>query len=55
MKSREQRQEEFICKAKEIHQDEQLDYSEVTYVDNRTRVKIIDHDLDENGEEYGAY
>ena len=55
MKSREQRQEEFICKAKEIHQDEQLDYSEVTYVDNRTRVKVIDHDLDENGEEYGAY
>ena len=55
MKSREQRQEEFIHKAKEIHRNESLDYSEVMYVNNRTRVKIIDHDLDENGEEYGAY
>lgn len=55
MKSIEQRQEEFIRKAKEIHQNERLDYSEVMYVNNRTRVKIIDHDLDENGDEYGAY
>lgn len=46
---------EFIKKAKEIHKGENLDYSEVVYVNNRTPVKIIDHDLDENGEEYGEF
>lgn len=45
----------FIEKAKIVHFGENLDYSEVEYIDNRTPVKIIDHDLDENGVEYGEF
>lgn len=47
--------EEFIEKAKETHPNEDLDYSKVAYVNNRTPVCIIDHDLDENGNEYGEF
>ena len=45
----------FIKRAKEIHANENLDYSKVEYVNNITPVCIIDHDLDENGEEFGEY
>lgn len=47
--------DEFIKKAKNAHPDENLDFSKVDYVNNRTKVCIIDHDLDENGEEYGEF
>lgn len=46
---------EFIKKAKEAHPNENLDFSKVEYVNNRTKVCIIDHDLDENGNEYGEF
>lgn len=45
----------FIEKAKRVHCGENLDYSFVVYKNNRTPVKIIDHDLDENGNEYGEF
>ncbi len=45
----------FIEKAKIVHCDENLDYSKVNYINNRTKVIIIDHDLDENGNEYGEF
>ena len=47
--------ERFIEKAKIIHAGENLDYSKVEYKNNRTPVLIIDHDLDENGDEYGEF
>lgn len=47
--------EEFIEKAKKVHCNENLDFSEVVYINNRTKVKIIDRDLDENGIEYGVF
>lgn len=47
--------EEFIERAKKIHSNENLDYSEVVYVNMHTKVKIISHDLDENGYEYGEF
>jgi len=45
----------FILKAKHIHKGENLDYSEVEYINNRTPVKIIDHDKSPNGVEYGEF
>lgn len=50
-----ERREDFIRRAKEIHKDENLDYSKVNYTNNRTPVCIVDNDLDENGEPYGEY
>ena len=47
--------EEFIKKAKLVHPDENLDYSEVEYVNNRTKVKIIDRDIKPDGTEYGVF
>ena len=47
--------EAFIEKVKASHPNENLDFSEVVYVNNRTDVIIIDRDLDENGNEYGAF
>lgn len=47
--------EQFIEKAKLVHNRENLDYSKVVYKNNRTPVLIIDHDLDENGVEYGEF
>ena len=46
---------EFIKKAMIVHAGEKLDYSQVEYVNNRTPVKIIDHDLRPDGTEYGAF
>jgi hypothetical protein len=50
-----ERKEKFIKEAKIVHAGENLDYSQVEYVNNRTPVKIIDRDLDENGIEYGEF
>jgi hypothetical protein len=47
--------EEFIINAKVVHPDENLDYSKATYVDEKTPICIIDHDLDKDGNEYGEY
>lgn len=47
--------ENFIEKAKIVHKGENLDYSKVVYKNNRTPVLIIDHDLDEDGNEYGEF
>ena len=47
--------EDFIKKAKESHKGENLDYSHVEYVNNRTPVMIIDHDLRDDGTEYGVF
>lgn len=49
------RKEEFIRKAKIIHSGEDIDYSFVTYVNNRTPVLLIDHDKRSDGSEYGEY
>lgn len=53
--TQEERQLNFIEKAKKVHCNENLDYSKVNYVNNRTHVIIIDNDLDENGKPYGEY
>lgn len=47
--------ETFIEKALIVHQGENLDYSRVVYVNNRTPVEIIDHDLRPDGTEYGSF
>ena len=47
--------ENFIEKAKTVHKGENLDYSKVVYKNNRTPVLIIDHDLDDDGNEYGEF
>ena len=47
--------EEFIEKAKTCHPNENLDYSEAVYVNNRTPLKIIDHSLRPDGTEYGEF
>lgn len=46
---------EFIAKAKACHPDENLDYSKAIYINNRTPLCIIDHDLKDDGTEYGEY
>ena len=51
----EERKNKFIEKAKIVHAGENLDYSQVEYKDNRTPVKIIDHDLRPAGTEYGEF
>lgn len=57
MKSRLERAEDFIKKAKIIHKEENYDYSKVydTYEGSKHKVCIIDHSLDENGKEYGEF
>lgn len=47
--------ETFIKKAKEIHANENIDYSKVEYVNMHTKVCIIDNDLDKNNKPYGEY
>ena len=46
--------EDFIKKAKEIHGDK-YDYSKVEFINTRTKVCIICHDLDRNGKEIGEF
>ena len=53
--TREERRQQFIERAQIVHAGENLDYSQVEYVNNRTAVKIIDHKLRPNGEEYGEF
>lgn len=48
--------EMFIELAQKAHQGENLDYSKVNYKNKRTKVCIIDHDINpETGKEYGEY
>lgn len=48
--------EEFIERAKKVHCSEDLDYSKAIYINNRTPLCIIDHDLMADGKtEYGEY
>lgn len=49
------RLETFIEKANLVHSDEDLDYSKSRYVNNRTKILVIDHDLRADGTEYGEY
>lgn len=51
----EERKEEFIRKAKIVHASENIDYSKVVYKDNRTKVVLIDNDLDSDGHPYGEF
>ena len=53
--TKEERKKAFIEKAKIIHSNENIDYSKVNYVNNKTHVIIIDRDIDENGNEYGEF
>ena len=39
------KREIFIEKAKEVHKGENIDYSKVVYINNRTKVCLIDHYL----------
>ena len=45
----------FLNKAKLAHPNENLDYSKSLYVNSKTPIEIIDHDLRPNGYEYGIY
>ena len=45
----------FIEKAKDKHNNEWLDYSEVNYVDSKTEVCIICHKKDRLGNEHGKF
>lgn len=47
--------QDFIRKAKLVHKDENIDYSGVVYINNRTPVKLYDRDLKPNGTEYGEF
>ena len=50
------KQEEIIERFKDIHKGENLDYSEVVYVNMHTKVKIIDNDIMPDGiTKYGEY
>lgn len=51
----EQKKNKFIKKAIAAHPDENLDYSKVVYIDSKTPVEIVDHDLRPDGNEYGSY
>ena len=45
----------FIKRAKDAHKGENIDYSKVVYINNRTPVCLIDKDLRPDGTEYGEY
>lgn len=55
MNNLDKRKEEFIRKAKIVHSNEDIDYSFVSYVNNRTPILLIDHDKRDDGTEYGEY
>lgn len=48
-------QEEVIAKFREVHKDENMDYSQVVYTGMHNKVKIICHDLKPDGTEYGEF
>ena len=54
-KTKSSKQEEIIARFKEAHLGENLDYSQVKYVNMHTKVKIISHDLRPDGTEYGEF
>ena len=51
----EERFKKFIENAKIVHKNENLDFSKVDYKNSKEKIIIIDHDLDENGNEYGEF
>lgn len=53
--SKKTEQEDVIKRFKEVHKGENLDYSQVEYINMHTKVKIIDMDLKPDGEIYGEY
>ena len=53
--SKRAKEEDIIRRFKEVHKGENLDYSEVKYVNMHTKVKIISHDLRPDGTEYGEF
>lgn len=46
--------ESYIAKAKEVHGDI-YDYSKTNYINSRTKICIICHEKDKNGDELGEY
>ena len=54
-KAKSSKQEDIIRRFKEVHTNENLDYSQVQYVNMHTKVKIISHDLRPDGTEYGEF
>ena len=49
------KQKDVIEMFKNAHPNENLDYSQVIYTNMHSKVKIISHDIDENGVEYGEF
>lgn len=47
--------DEFVNKAKLTHGSERYDYSLTKYINNKTKVKIICHEKDSNGNEHGVF
>ena len=47
--------EEYFARAKEVHKDENLDYSKAEYKGLHEKILIIDHDIRPDGTEYGEY
>ena len=47
--------EEYFARAKEVHKDENLDYSKAEYKGLHEKILIIDHDMRPDGTEYGEY
>ena len=47
--------DEFVKKAKLIHGNERYDYLLTEYINNKTKVKIICHEKDSNGNEHGVF
>lgn len=46
---------EVVDKMKEAHAGENLEYPQQEYVNMHTKIRIIDHDLRRDGNEYGEY
>ena len=54
-RTKQRNQEDFISRCKEVHKNENLDYSKVIYTGAHNKIIIIDNDLDSNGVPYGEY
>lgn len=55
MKPIDQRTADFLQKAQAISRGENLDFSQVIYINNRIKVTIVDHDLRPDGPEWGPF
>ena len=53
--SKRSRQDDIIRRFEAVHIGENLDYSQVSYVNMHTKVKIICHELRPDGTEYGEF